>query len=69
MTRKSKREIECSLNDLDSRGTFSLREYFWADLKDYHNGDLSSAERRLLDAPDAHLSTEAQQHQEQGECR
>jgi hypothetical protein len=70
MTRKSKREIERSLDDLDGTETFSLQEYMWANLKDYHDGDLSSAERRLVDNPEAHLTEAARRRfTDRGECR
>jgi len=59
MTRKSKREIEQSIDDLDESGPFSLQDYLWADLKDYYDGDLSADERRLLENPEEHLSKAA----------
>jgi len=70
MTRKSKRELERSLDDLDDTETFTLQEYLWASLKDYYDGDLSPGEQRLVDDPETHLPAEAQQHLQQwGECR
>jgi hypothetical protein len=59
MTRKSKREIERSIDDLDESGPFSLQDYLWADLKDFYDGDLSADERRLLENPGEHLSPTA----------
>lgn len=55
MTRRSKREIERELDELDSTGDFSLQDYLWADLKNYYEGRLSPGERRLLDDPQPHL--------------
>jgi hypothetical protein len=58
--RKSKREIERGLDELDEKEQLTLEDYMWADLKDYHGGRLTPVERRLLEDPAAYLSPAAQ---------
>ncbi|GGN26912.1 hypothetical protein [Halarchaeum nitratireducens] len=59
MTRRSKREIDHALDELDDPEQFTLQAYLLADLKGYYGGDLSRGERRLLENPEAHLPTSA----------
>lgn len=67
MTRKSKRELERSINDLCSTDEHGIQAWMWADLKDYYGGRLSPSEARLLDDPEAHLSLRAPNHTESEE--
>jgi len=60
MPRKSKREIERGLDELGGSEQLTVQDYMWADLKDYHGGRLTPAERCLLEDPAAFLSPAAQ---------
>jgi len=60
MTRKSRREIERTLDDLEGGGRrSSVADLMWANLKDYYDGALSPDEQRLLDEPETHLTPAA----------
>jgi len=65
MTRRSKRELERAVDDLDSgNGSHGLQDLFWASLKDYYDGPLTPGEHRLLDDPEEQLSPAAKAHAE-----
>ncbi|MDS0220891.1 hypothetical protein NDI54_05920 [Haloarcula sp. S1AR25-5A] len=65
MTRRSKRELERAVDDLDGEdGSYGLQDLFWASLKDYYDGSLTPGERRLLKAPEEQLSPAAKTHAE-----
>ncbi|MGB9931564.1 hypothetical protein [Haloarcula amylolytica] len=65
MTRRSKRELERAVDDLDGEdGSFGLQDLFWASLKDYYDGPLTPGEQRLLDNPEKQLSAPAKAHAE-----
>ncbi len=59
MARKSRREIEAALDDLDSGEQVSIHAYLWADLKAAYGGRLTTQERAILDSPEEHLSPTA----------
>lgn len=52
MTRKSKRELERQLDDLDGGGNWTIQDVLMLELKEAHDADLSYSERRLRDALD-----------------
>ncbi|MDQ2072813.1 hypothetical protein RBH20_09730 [Haloarcula sp. H-GB4] len=60
MTRRSRRELERAVDELDGQRSFTVADFMWADLKDYHGGRLTPAERRLLQDPEDHLTPAAQ---------
>lgn len=64
MTRKSKREVERGIDDLDASEEFTLSDYMWASLKDYYDGPLTHGERQLVDNPENRLPASELRHLE-----
>jgi len=57
--RRSERELEREIERLEGDAESGLAAFFWADLVEYHGGDLTASQRRLLAAPEAHLAPPA----------
>jgi hypothetical protein len=55
MTRKSERELERAIADLETLEDEPIQAFMWADLKAYYGGTLSTTERRLLEEPEKYL--------------
>jgi hypothetical protein len=58
-SRRSKREIENAVEDLDPAEEFTVQDLLMAAVRDCYDSGLTSAERRLVDTPEAYLSPEA----------
>lgn len=60
MTRRSLRELEREVAEMGAeRDGVDIQAWVWANLKDYYDGRLSAAERRLLERPEEYLSPAA----------
>ncbi len=59
LTRKSRREIETALDNLDTDDKRSVRAFLWADLKNVYGGPLTPGEQAVLSDPERYLSAEA----------